>query len=285
VYYSLYIHGLLQLGLACNYDLAVLYEAIFAMTLTPCQEGWYRGMMAAIRPEIRNGRNLIDAFVDFMLEDRGGVMRGERRRRQSSTRSRMDRRQMFRSLRNMYALVYYGGITDNTTGLVDVWSGSNANRGVQGAGGLTGQEQVVVFAYMRFIRECHGKNARVVKGCAAANHFRDEYGITKEERLQEALRFVSIESGDDQVTVENGWCEEYRNFDACDTLAGGQKLYKLVAGRLLGTDARGYTSEVPLPEWEFDRLDYRLGVRWWSREVDVDSIRGEIVLSIPDANN
>lgn len=81
------------------------------------------------------------------------------------------------------------------------------------------------------------------------------------------------------MVVENGWCEKFRRFKACDAFVGGMRLYDLREGRLMGTDVRGHRAEVTMPQWRWDKENYRRGVRWWDPSVDLDKVTQIIQLT------
>lgn len=184
----------------------------------------------------------------------------------------------------MIGLSYYGCVTDDTFALVEKWKESDLDRGVFGSGELTAQEQVTAMTYASgALREAHAKSARICKGTATAEDLRKTYGMANTDaRRREVLRYVSVMSGDDEVVVENGLCEKNREFNACEALLGGMLLYRMMGGDLYGTDAGGITSRIPARNWQWDRLDYGAGVRWWDHSVNISSLTGEIILSVEE---
>ena len=99
IYFSIFIHGLLVLGRKFGYDKGILMEAVYAMCLSPSPAGWYMGIMAVV--DNIGGRNLIIAFIDYMVEYHRSVSAGPGRRRQPSHGRGIDTKELFVSIRNL----------------------------------------------------------------------------------------------------------------------------------------------------------------------------------------
>ena len=275
VYYSLFIHGMFELGRRTNYDKGVLFEAVFVMGLTPCPEGWYTGVMNA--SERRNGGNLACAFIESLVEGRGSVSAGFGRRRQPSSGASINARKMFMSTRNMIPLVGHANVDDDTVHLLASWAKSPERGGVEKAGALTAQEQInVITGAGELSNATHRTNAQACKGTATYAKL-GEMGFKEDRWKAELFRYLAHHMNLPLHVVENLFCEFLRHESGNatlwhDTFVRGQSLYELDGDVLYEVNANGARSPVTAPAWTFDAINYERGIRWWDDAVDLDAL-------------
>lgn len=280
VYYSLFVHGLIKLGKTYGFDKALLFEAVFAMTLSPSPSGWYEGIMGAART--RKGRNLITAFIEYKVDNYGSVSAGQFRRRQVSHGRTMKKWMPFRSCRNMYT-----SFTPEARGKVirKLWTRHPRRGGVHGAGALIAQEQMTVLA-MGLNTGNSGIVDSVEIGSNTDTATRlESMGVQSPSHRAELLSFVSRNINEEESVVENMTCEVCRDdasstFKGYDTLARGQSLYEMVLGILMSIDVDGYVERVDPFPWSFDVVEYGgEAIRWWDDSIDFGDINGLFVLT------
>jgi len=200
LFYSIYIEGMLRLGKICSYDLGVLFEAVYLMTMCPSPLGWYHDVMVAARK--RGSRNLVEVFVEHMVLEHGCVSSGEGRRRQVSHQGSVTRENVYRSLQNMYRVAVESTHETITEKFISSW-----RRGVYGARGLISQEQIYVLASLGVIKYWrHAMNAQITAGTETLARLRD-WGITTEGHRAKILRYVSIRMSIAPYFTENLLCE------------------------------------------------------------------------------
>ena len=143
----------------------------------------------------------------------------------------------------------------------------------------------VVLTWMEEIkRMVHSQYARICEGTRPEEHLREQYDVTTDSRRREVLEFVAAKTGQAKRMVENGLCEMFRDFPACDTLIGGMKLFDEIDGLLHETDAHGVVSRSRMPTWTFDRMEYGDGaVRWWDFSINVWAVEGMLRLAVEKA--
>lgn len=282
LYYSVYIHGLLQLAKATNNDKGVMFEAVVAMGLTACPEGWFYGLMEAAK--IRNGRNLITTFIHVMKTKRGGVARGRGPRRQTSSGRQVVAGDLFASARNLIHLCKLGTDSNNTDELVKSWVETPEGGGVWGAGELTCQEQIsVLTSVLEIGNDVHHCTPRICKGTKTYDMMKD-WGYSDDAKRKEILRYVAAEMNLDIIETEELFClvrreKEKTIFRFYDTFVNGQPVFVLKGGALYSIDRDGVKSLVQLPRWKFDAASYHGGVRWWADDFDASSLRDKIRLA------
>lgn len=287
LFYSIYIEGILRLGKMFSYDLGVLFEAVYLMTMSPSPLGWYYGVMAASRK--RGSRNIVEAFVDHMVLEHGCVSSGEGRRRQVSHRGIVTRENVYRSLANMHLLATESMNETNTVQFVRSWSGPPTEGGVYGAKELISQEQIYVLACLGVLKYWrHAMNAQIAKGTETYSRLK-EWDIKTDTHRAEIIRYVCIRMSIAPYFAENLFCEFLRyieskkkdgkSFPAKDTIVKGQGIYTIMGGVLTKMDVDGSVEMVKTDVWGFDKIDYSEGVCWWRKGFDPKGERGILVLT------
>ncbi len=280
VYYSIYVHGCLELGRMYGFDKAFLFEAVFAMSLCPSPSGWYQGMMAAAR--LRNGRNLITSFIEYMVERHGSVSSGRYRRRQPSHQRTMLRRMPFWSCSNMNET-----ITAHARGsdIRRQLSMPAPEGGIHGAGELIAQEQMTVVAMAGTVgNDSIVDSVAIGSNTQTARRLRT-MGVRSPENRAELLNFISASIREGTMYAENVLCELGRDvgassFLAYDTLARGQSLYEMVVGMLMRTDDTGFVEPMGAIPWKFGLAEYNDdAIFWWDDSTNFMEIEGEFVLT------
>ena len=282
VYYSIFIEGLLRLGDMCDNDLGVLYEAVFLMTLTPSPLGWFEGVMFAAKN--RGSENLVEVFINHMVEEHDCVSYGPGRRRQVSHGRSLTLNQLYSSLINMKRCVELASLIDDCEQLFKRWTSTYRKGGVHGAGELIGQEQMTILSYLAMLGDKdHTSSACVAK--STETHTRlSSLGVKSRQHMAELVRFVMVNIGADASFVENVLCEFLRDttrssFAAKDTIIRGQGLFSREGGSLYRMDEDGRKEFIEDREWLFGRVSYRSGRMWWEPGFQPESLEGGLVLS------
>lgn len=287
LYYSIYIEGVLKLGQIFSYDMGVLFEAVYLITMCPSPLGWYNGVMAAAHK--RGDGNLVEAFVNHMVDLHGAVSSGEGRRRQVSHKRSVTRANVYHSLMNMMTLAASSVAENNTQEYIKNWSKGPENGGVYGARELISQEQIYILTALGVIKNYkHAIDAQIAKGTETADRLR-KWKITKDSHRAEIMRYVCARMKISPYVAENMFCEFLRfaakeesvkSFPAKDAIIKGQGIYTLMGGVLTRTDVEGTTEMVDMSMWGFDRIVYSGGVRWWKKGFRPLAITGELTLTI-----
>ena len=297
VYYSLFIETILYVGEMCKYDLGMLYECVYLLTLTPSPFYWYVGVLATAASS-RRGRNFAEAYVEFMVGKFGAVSASAGgdagRRRQPSHGGFLSRRRLYQSLVNMKNACAASMEISDSGEFLKLWAGAPEDGGVFGAGTLIAQEQIYLMAALGILRNYeHSLFGEVGSGTETwarlkARKIIGTPGSSKESnerRVAELVRFLSINLDVSRATVEHFLCEVGRDtasskFDAKDTLVRGQSLYAVNGGILTKTDKCGHKTVVNEMGWAFGRLDYDRGVRWWETGFEAEGIAGDVKLTV-----
>ena len=280
VYYSIYVHGCLELGRMYGFDKAFLFEAVYAMSLCPSPSGWYQGIMAAA--ESRNGGNLITSFIEYMVRVHGSVSAGQFRRRQPSHNRTMLRRMPFWSCSNMNRTITPHGEGHDIRRQL---SRSAADGGVHGAGELIAQEQMTVVEMAGTVGNDSIVDSVVIGANTQTATRLQGMGVRSAENRAELLNFISASIREGTMYSENLMCEVGRDgatsaFHAYDTLARGQPIYEEVLGMLFRMDDTGFTEHMGTIPWEFGLAMYNDdAIFWWDEDIDFMDIEGEFVLS------
>lgn len=282
VYYSIFVHGLQQVGEATSYDRGLLIEAVFAMSLTPSPSGWYNGIMHSLR--IRRGRNLIVTFIEFMVQSYRCVSHGEGRRRQVSHGRSMSRRDLFQSLVNMSSLIDMATDNQDSRRLLRRWAGNPSRGGLQGVGELIATEQIHVLTVLGVIcTQRHAERVSISRGTMTYRRL-EELGVTTDSHRLEIIRYVCGRMGIDPWVGENGFCEWLRGENRqdgrfFDTVVRGQGLYFMRDGGVVEVDDAGEETPYAAREWAFGRAPMAGGLSWWGDTFDPSELEGEMVLT------
>ena len=285
VYYSIFIEGILRLGEMCSYDLGVLYEAVFLLTLSPSPFYWYEGVIAAAKSRWR--RNFAEAYIEYMVKTHGSVSGGSRagRRRQQSHQGYLSRTNLYWSLVNMKTSNEASMAFSDGGEFLNLWAGPPEDGGIFGAGSLIAQEQIYLFAVLGELLNHELSLSGVVgRNTDTWTRLKKEH-VDSETRVAELVRFLSVNMGQTPAQVENMLCEYFRDdceskFDAKDTLIKGQGLFSLIDGVLLRMDANGTVRRVETNKWCFGTMDYSNGVRWWEAGFDPVKVEGNLLLTV-----
>ena len=282
IYYSIFVHGLLELGAATGYDRALLIEAVFAMSLTPSPSGWYSGIMHCIR--IRRGRNLITTFIKFMVDSYGCVSHGDGRRRQVSHGRSMSLRQLFGSLQRMAGFIDHANTKVKTRALLKSWAATFERGGVHGVGELIAHEQIHVLTLLGLIRNrSHVDRVTISRGTDTFRRL-GELGVESDAHRSELVRFVGSRTGMDPWVVENGFCEWLRARNGVggrfvDTIVRGQALYSFRGKGVVEVDGFGVESSVEPRVWEWGCAVLDDGHQWGVGGFDLSKLASDIVLT------
>lgn len=293
VYYSIFIHGIRELGKKLNYDKGVMFEAVMAMSFTPSPSGWYTGLkhvLVILLEKLQRGEsaNFITLWIDYMVTHHKCVSWGHGRRRQVSHGRSVSEPDLFKSLRNMMRLSHEASLSTDTKSVMRRWTSKPEKGGLFGVGDLVGQEQVYVLTSFTAIESaahigntfvgCRNKTAERLAGL----------GVKTQTHRRELVRFLAVNMELPELVVENSLCEWQREVSRrgngarvyFDTIVRGQNLYLLQDGELFQMDKEGVVTAVDDPTWDFDNIDYYEGaVRWWDDEVDLEVLRNEINLT------
>ena len=115
LYYSFFVHSLINFGQESCFDQAILLEAVYAMSFTPSPIGWKRGMKWAMEMTKKNGVNPIVNFIVISVEKKGCVLLGKWRRRQVSHGKGITYYQLFQSSRNLDDVITFANAENDTT--------------------------------------------------------------------------------------------------------------------------------------------------------------------------
>lgn len=286
-YYSLFVHGCFEIGRMSNFDLGLLIEAVFLMSLCPSPAGWYEGVMYAACPETRKGRNLSDVFIEYMVRMHKCVSWGPHRRRQVSHGRRLDKDVAHQSFANMNDLRITASNSKSTVNIRKAWCRRSSSGGVHGAGPLIAQEQMTVLTMTGAITsDVHINDVVIGRNTVTADRLRN-MGVQTDSHRAELLNYVSLEIEEELHVVENVICESGRSdansiytTTAKDTLVNGQHLYIFTGGVL--RKIRGNSSEIcSLPRWGFGRAEYMEdAVLWWDKGFNSSSVSGSYILTV-----
>ncbi len=283
VYYSIFVHGLLELGYATKYDRGILLEAVFAMCLTPSPSGWYNGIMHCLR--IRRGSNLITTFIKFMTDSYGHVSHGEGRRRQVSHGREITEEQLFQSLVNMANLVDEANGKIKSRALLKKWAGTPQRGGVYGSGELIAHEQIHVLTLLGVVsHRRHVDRVTISRGTGTYRRL-EAMGVESDSHRSEVVRYVGHRAGVEPWVVENGFCEwlRARRGNAgryVDTIVRGQSLYFLRGDGVVEVDSSGVETTTRPRHWEWGRAVMEDGHLWWEGEFDPSLLDGVLQLTL-----
>lgn len=260
LYYSIFVHGLLEIGRDTGYDLAILVEAVYAMTLTPSPGGWYTGIKHGLKN--RRGGNLIDSFIEYMVREHKCVSRKiAGTRRQPSHPRYISRRQVYLSCRKMLVLSMTAQLFDPNI-MMESWTGC-----VEGAGPLIAQEQVHVLTLMKLIKD----SRHMMRSGFARNTETYErlsgMGLSS-ENMNELVDFLCARMCYPRWTVESVVCELFRyelgtQSRFAETVAKGQALFRWKENNLYMIKGGGDEELVTSKKWRLNMAEYGECVNWW----------------------
>ena len=282
IYFSIFIHGLLVLGRKFGYDKGILMEAVYAMCLSPSPAGWYMGIMAVV--DNLGGRNLIIAFIDYMVEVHRSVSAGPGRRRQPSHGRGIDTKELFVSIRNLARHATLASSSASTRDIVRGWTRHSSAGGVHGVGELICQEQIYVLTGASYIRNLdHINNVFLSRGTETVRRLAT-LGVLTPTHRAEVIRFLEARMRLGSRLLENGMCEWQRDENPRvnvwrDTVASGQSLYTIKKGGVECMGVDGIPRTVGGVTWRYDMIGYEHGVRWWDEHFDFEQITGRTIFS------
>ena len=284
VYYSLFVHRLLDIGIASGGNLYLILEATFTMVFTPSPSGWSKGIDLAL--DSNESTNLVVRFANEMVNKFGCVSAGKGRRRQVSHPRDMSLNNMYASLKNLHHLVDEANESNDTARLVKRFAKSPQDGGVSMAGPLIAQEIIHVLTKIGVIRNrTHAENVIVAKGTRTSKRLTG-LGIRTEQDRIVLLKYLSCELGCSPHAAENGLCEalrwRYGSRRFFDTVGKNQKIYTTAAdGTLEAFSKAGIQVPAHVPEWQTELAEDApwKGARWWCDSFDLADIEGHVFLT------
>ena len=238
-FYSIFMEVIInEVGPACDWNRAVILEAIYAITFITCPKTWVLGIRYAIR-KLDSSRNMfLFNFIEGALCSCGSTGGGEGRRRQPS-RNKATMHTTIQSLMNLEEAVDLANFRDvGPKRLLEIMSGDWYKGGLFGAKKLIAMEIMCISTMSGLIKD--EKYARYAE--ISETHTRRRlkaHGITTQAELADLVRIVANKfCGGCCITAENLICEVLREDNgrnervAFDTIMKGQGIYNLICGRL-----------------------------------------------------
>ena len=254
-HYSWFMHVIVcEVVAVYGWNLYLLIEVIYTMSLTPSSVGWRKGVRYAMMARA-NEKNFFENFVieTVAKDDKVANHFGKRGRHQTSSQGLMSNMDWTTSCSNFLQLSFKASEDDSDTRTIyedfasDPYKKRCNNRmpGLKGVKELTAFNLVNIATKMDVIKnKKHIRRVGIARNTETARRLR-KYGITTDAHLREAVIIIAKELGiDDYQVVENLFCEVLRWLEGnesgkllgVDIIAIGQSLYEVEGEELYKED-------------------------------------------------
>ena len=281
-HYSWFVHVVFTVIMPVyGWNLYVLVEAIYAMSLTPSAVGWKKGVEYAILAK-GNGRNFFTNFVYELVSKDGSVANhfGKRARHQVASGALISNHAAMVSCQNCLLLFQHANLDDCDTRKLYGDFGSNPFkfvrgrcRGARNVKDLTAHDIVNVATKVGIItNKSHIRNITIARNTETARRL-SKFGVVSDAHLREIVYMLSLELEiNDHQIVENMICETLRllegggtnKYVGVDTIGVDQPLYQFKNNTLMRVTRNG-SSEINLVEVKKNHppREYDPIYRWW----------------------
>ena len=290
--YSWHVHVIFnELIPFFGWNIYILTEALYCLSLTPSSIGWRQGCRYAMRAH-GNGLNFVTNFVQELVFFHGAVSHlfHHKARHQVSSGGTLSNHDWCASCKN--ALGLWGKASNKDCVSKELYDdmGShpfnrvrNRMRGLRNVSDITAHNIVNIATKISVITNTdHIRRVTIARKTETAKRLA-RIGIRTDAHLREVVHILSRELAiEDYQIVENLICETLRwmegggtdRFTGVDTVALNQPLYKFIRGVLMKFSCDGGVSRVDLGKIRSAPVirEYNPRYRWWIVDVD-DPVR------------
>lgn len=287
-HYSWFVHVILtEIIPVYGWDVHVLCEVLYTMSLTPSAIGWRTGVRYALMAR-HNGCNLFENFIHEMVAKDEAVAHcyGKKPRHQVHSGALITLFQAMSSMHNELQLFIYACHPQSVTRtLYEDMASSEVKvsktrrlRGLRNVSDLTAHDIVNVATKVGVVTNTrHIQKITIARNTETAKRLK-RFGICSDAHLREVVYMLSSELGiEDYQIVENLICETLRlhegggtKYLGVDTVAVDQPLYQFVEDVLYCIGRGGDRKEVDLNQLREMNppKGYAPCHKWWNMDVD-----------------
>lgn len=266
-----------------GWNIYVLVEFLFCLTLTPSPIGFKRGVEYALNASSNNNKNFVYNFIKEMVFHHKAVAYhfDTKGRYQVSSQGLLSHHAIQLSLINLLSLIQYANnTTSDSKKLYKTMAKKPDKGGVQGSGELVSLTIVKVATLVGAIRnQNHVNNISIPGNTETAKRLKNDYGIATEAHRRELLnKLVEVTGIENRPFLENCICEVLRmnsdnGSEGAENIRRNQPLYQLHPTRngLKKTSHRGQESYVSFEDMyrRNGRKAYNPRYKWWEIRPDV----------------
>ena len=291
-YYAWFIHILFEMVFPVyGWNICVIVEFLFAITLTPSPVGFKYGVKYALNAA-GNGNNFIYNFIKNMVFHHDAVAYhfGTKGRYQVSSQGVISHHSIQLSLRNLLCLIRYANeSSSDSTKLYSTMTKSpyaNNKTGYHTVGGVYGCGDLVALSIVKIAtlvgaigNHNHVTNVTIPNNTETAKRLKNVYGIATDAHRRELLnKLVEITGVTDRQILENCICEKLRldsdeGSQGAEAIGLNYPLYQLDSGGqgLCVTDYLGQTKFVQFSHLHDIRKPSQYNPRylWWNIDTNV----------------
>ena len=287
-HYSWFVHVIFEEVIPVyGWDIYVLCEVIYCMSLTPSAIGWRTGIRYALMARC-NGDNIYENFIHEMVAKEGAVANcfGKKPRHQVHSGALITMFQAMTSMHNELHLFAYAchpqaesrKLYEDMAAHESKKTSAGRLPGLRNVSDLTAYDIVNVATKAGVVTNLtHVKNITVARNTETARRLKD-YGITTDAHLREVVIILSAELGiEDYQIVENLICETLRDkygkggqYLGVDTIGVEQPLYQFVEDVLYSIGRDGNVEEINLDEVRRKNppKGYNPRLKWWDMDIN-----------------